>query len=103
MLETCLFYLQQLLVCFPTSAFVSLICVHLGSTSSAVEKTICVNPARIKKYKQIIKKNNKKQNKIVLLGKDKLNTIKFLISKASIDSYITRYQFVSMNNVLREY
>ena len=98
MLKTCLFYLQQLLVCFPTSAFISLICVHLGSTSSAVEKTICVNPARIKKYKQIIKKNNKKENKIVLLGKDK-----FLISKASIDSYITRYQFVSMNNVLREY
>ena len=39
---------------------------------------------------------------MVLLGKDKLNTIDVLISKALIDSYITDDEFVSVNNVLRE-
>ena len=40
---------------------------------------------------------------MVLLGKDKLNTIEVLISKALIDSYISQYEFVSANNLLREY
>ena len=35
----------------------------------------------IKKYKSIIKKKKKKHDKIVLLGKDMLNTIEVLISK----------------------
>ena len=38
-----------------------------------------------------------------MLGKDKLNTIEVLISKALIDSYISHDEFVSVNNVLREY
>ena len=39
----------------------------------------------------------------MLLGKDKSNTIEVLISKALIDSYISHGEFVSVNNVLREY
>ena len=39
----------------------------------------------------------------MLLGKDKLNTIEVLISKALLDSFINHYEFVSENNVLREY
>ena len=42
----------------------------------------------IKKYKLINKKNKKKHHKIILLAKSKLNSIKFLISKALIDSNI---------------
>ena len=38
-----------------------------------------------------------------MLGKDKLNSIEVLISKALIDSYINHDKFVSINNVLREY
>ena len=41
--------------------------------------------------------------KIVLLGKDKVNTIEILISQSLIDSYISHDEFVSVNNVLREY
>ena len=37
----------------------------------------------------IIKKKKKKHDKIVLLGKSKLNTIEVLISKVLIDSYIS--------------
>ena len=56
----------------------------------------------IKKYKSIIKKK-KKHDKIILLGKDKLNAIEVLISKALINSYVSNDEFVSVNNVLREY
>ena len=39
----------------------------------------------------------------MLLGKDKLNTIGVLISKAWIDSWISYDKFISVNNVLRKY
>ena len=38
----------------------------------------------------------------MLLGKTKLDIIEVLISKTLIDSYIS-YEFVSVNNVLREH
>ena len=41
-------------------------------------------------------------DKIVLLGKDDLNTVDGLICKASIDSYISHDEFVSVNNLLKE-
>ena len=48
----------------------------------------------------MIKKKRKEHDKIVLLGKAKLDTIKVLISKALIDSYISHEKFASVN-VLR--
>ena len=36
-------------------------------------------------------------------GKDKLNIIEVLICKDLIDSHISHEEFISMNNVLREY
>ena len=48
-------------------------------------------------------KKKKKHGKLVLLGKDKLNIIEGLISKTLINSYIIHDEFVSVNNVLREY
>ena len=77
-------------------------CIPAGITSSAVGIKICVITARIKKYKSIIKKTKKKHDKIVVLGKDNLNTIEVLISKSLIDSYISLHGFVSINNVLTE-
>ena len=45
----------------------------------------------------------KKHDKIVLLGKDQLNTIDVLVSKSLNNSYISHDKFISMNNVLNEY
>ena len=74
----------------------------IGSCScQVVGLNICAITAGIKKYKSIIKK--KKHAKIVLLGKGKLNTIEVLILKAFINTYISHDEFVSVNNVLREY
>ena len=71
--------------------------------SSAVRIKICAITAGIKKYKPVIKKKKKKQDKIVLLGEDKLNTIEVLISKVLIDSNTSHNEFVSVSNILREY
>ena len=89
--------------CISVSAFASLVCVPVGITSSAVGTNICAITAGIKKYLLIIKKKKKKPDKIVLLGKDKLNTIEVLISKALIDSHTSLEEFVSVNIVLKEY
>ena len=64
---------------------------------------ICEITAGVKKYKSIIKKKNKKLDKIVLLAKSKSNSIKVLISKTLINSNINHDEFVLINNVLREY
>ena len=89
--------------CLSISAFVSLVWVPVGMTSSAVGLKICAITAGIKKYKSIIKENKNKNDKIALLQKTKWDTIEVLISKALIDSYISYVEFVSTNNVLREY
>ena len=39
----------------------------------------------------------------MLLGKDKLNTIEAIMSKALIELYISHDEFVSTNTVLREH
>ena len=86
--------------CALISAFASLVYVTAGIPSSALGIKICVVTAEIKKYKSIIKKKRNKHDKIILLVKDKLNTIEILIFKALIDSCIIHDEFVSVNNVL---
>ena len=90
-------------VCVSISAFPSLVCVPVRITSSAIGLKICAIIAGTKNYKSIIKKKKKKHDGTVLLGKNKLDTIEVLISKAFVDSYISHDEFVSVNNVLREY
>ena len=53
------------------SAFVSLIGIPIGITSSAIGLRICVIAAEIKNYKSIIKKKKKNLYKTVLLAKIK--------------------------------
>ena len=78
--------------------------IPIGMTRSAAIIEICVITAGIKKYTSIIKKNNKKKHdKMLLLGKNKLNIIRVLIFKALIDSYISHDEFFSVNKVLREH
>ena len=85
--------------CVSIFACTLLVSVPVGITSSAVRITICRTIAGIKKYISIIKKKKKKHDKIVLLGKDKLNTIEVLISKVLIDSYISHDKIFSPNEL----
>ena len=103
--KTCeyLIYVENLLIlasivsgCVSISAFDPLVDISVGISSSAVGINIRAIIAGIKTYKLIIKKKKKNHDKIVLLEKDKLNTIKVLISKSLIDSYISHEEFVSV-------
>ena len=89
--------------CVSISEFTSLVRALVGTASSAVGMKMCAITTEIKKYQSIIKKKKKKHDKIVLLGKAKLDTMEVLISRSLINSYISHDEFVSVNNVLREY
>ena len=100
--KTCKYlnYVEHLIIlvstvtdCVSISPFASLVWVPVGITSSAIRIKICATIGEIKKYKSVIKKKKKKYDKIVLWGKDKLNTIEFLISKTLIDPYICHDEF----------
>ena len=102
-------YIEHLLIlistvtwCVSISAFALLDVISIGMASSAIELKSCGTTAGIKRYKSIIKKKRKKHDKILLLAKDKLNSIEFLISKALIDWNISHDEFVLINDVLKE-
>ena len=103
-------YIDHLLIvtsaitgCTSTSTFASLVAIPVGIASFTIGLKICEITAGIKKHKSIIKKKNKKHDKIVLLAKSKLNRIEVLISKTLIDSNISHNEFVLINNVLNEF
>ena len=64
---------------------------------------MCAITTGMKKHKLIIKKKRKSHDKIVLLGKAKLDNMEVLISKALFDTNISHCKTTSVNNVLREY
>ena len=99
-------YVEHLLIlvstvtcCLSISAFASLDYLSMGIMSSVIGIKICEITSRIKKYMSIVKKKKKKEdNKLVLLVKSKLNTIKVLISEVLIDSCNCHDEFVPVNN-----
>ena len=89
--ERLLILVLEVTSCISISAFALLGFVPVGITSSLVRIKHCAIIAAVKKYNSIIKKE------------EKANIIEVIISKTYIDSYITHQEFVSVNNVLREY
>ena len=103
-LSKTLIYIKHFLIldsaitgCISISAFASLLGIPVGITSFAIGLKIYAITAGIK-YKSIIKKKKKRNDKIVLLAKAKLNTIEVLI-----DSNISYDEFALLNNMLKEY
>ena len=76
--------------CVSFSKFISPSCVPVDIANSAIGLKICAIAEGIKKYKLIIN-NKKNHDKIILLGKNKLDTNEVLISKALIDSYFSHF------------
>ena len=79
--------------CASISTFTSLVGVPVDIVSSEIRIKINAIIAGMKKYKSIISKNKKKHDKIVLLVKTELNTVKVLLSKALIEPYINYDEF----------
>ena len=88
--KTCKYlnYIEHLHILALTVTSCVWISAFVGITSSAVGIEIFAISAGIKKYKSITKKKKKKHDYTVLLGINKLNTIKVLISNGLIGSYI---------------
>ena len=84
------------------SAFASLVDIPTRILSSATGLNISAVVARIKKYKSIIKKKKKKNDKIALLAKIKLDSIKSLIFRPLTDSHIGP-NYLLLTDVLRKY
>ena len=63
--------------CVSIFACASLVFVPVGIANLALEVIICAITAGIKKYKSIMQKKKKIHEKMVLLGKVKLNAIEF--------------------------
>ena len=101
--KTCqyLIYVERLIIL--VSTVTGCVCVRVGISNSAVGMKICTIAVGIKNFKSVIRKKKKKHNRIVLLGKSKLDTIEVLLSKAFIDSYIKHDEFGSVDSMLREY
>lgn len=62
-----------------------------------------VSHKKLSVIRQLLRKKEKKREKIVLLSKTKLNTKEVLISRASIDSYFSQDEFILIKNVLKDY
>ena len=63
---------------------------------------MCAITVAIKKYMSIIKKKKNKYDEIVFLAKTNLDNISNL-SKRLNESYVSHFEFVVINNVLKEY
>ena len=83
--------------CVSFSAFASLVCTSVGIVNSVIGTNIWAIIAEIKKYKSIIKRKRKKHDEIVLLEASDLDTIEVSVFKSLIESFISHYEFVSIN------
>ena len=77
-------------------------CIPVGFRSSAIGLKIIQSLQESKGMRQLSKKE-KIYDQIVLLGKTKLDTTEVLVSKALIGLYVSHDDFVSVNNLFREY
>ena len=82
------------------SDFASLVGISTDIKSSTLGLKIYPITAGIKK---VIKKKKKKKEHDKIIFQEKLSTLKVLISRGLIDSYISRDRFVLVNKMLREY
>ena len=83
---TILNYMEQVLIlasaiagCVSISPFASFLGISTVITSFGIGLKNCAIAGGIKKYKSIIKKKKKKNDKIVLLAKSKLNSIEGML------------------------
>ena len=96
-IEHLLILASSVIVCVSISVLDSLVDISIGVLK------VCAIAAGIKSHKTITKKEKNKHGQIVLLAKNKLNTMEVLNFRAFFDSYIKYDDFVSVNNVLKEY
>ena len=76
---------------------------HIGIISSVLVLFFSLSTAVIKKLLYETKKRKKKHNKVLYLGKNKLDCIELLISEAIIDLQISHEEFEMIVNEKKDY
>ena len=71
--------------------------------SASCSLAFSITTGFVKKFLKATRNNKKKHNKIVMLGRSKLNSIESKISKALINNEISHEDFVAILNEKKKY
>ena len=100
---------QALIVLSATSggvsiiSFTSIIGAPVGIASASLTLIFSLTIGIVKKLSNITRKKKKKHDKVLMLAKSKLNSIKTLISQALIDMDISHKEFITILNEKEKY
>ena len=86
-----------------TISFTSAIGVPVGLANASFTLIFSLTTGIIKKLLKLTRKKKKKHNKAVMLAKNKLNSIKTLMSQALIDLEISHEEFKTIVNAKEKY
>ena len=84
-------------------SFISAIGIPTGLTSASFTLILSLTTGIIRKLLKVTRKKKKKHNKIVMLAKNKLNSIETLMSQALIDLDISHEKFKTIVNEKENY
>ena len=80
------------------ASFVSVIGAPAGIIGASCGFTFSITSGFVRRFLKTIRNKKKKDNKIVMLARSKLNSIESKISKALVDSEISHEDFVTIIN-----
>ena len=80
-------------------SFTSIVGAPVGIASASLTLIFSLTTGIVKKLLNVTRNKKKKQDKILMLAKSKLNSIKTLISQALIDMEISHEEFVTILKV----
>ena len=78
--------------------FATVICAPVGIISAGFSLAFSISTEIVKKLLKATRNKNKKHNKIVMLARSKLNSIKSKMSEALINNEISHEDFMTMIN-----
>ena len=84
-------------------SFTSIVGAPVGIASASLTLIFSLTTGIVKKLLNVTRNKKKKQDKILMLAKSKLNSIKTLISQALIDMEISHEEFVTILKVKDKY
>ena len=86
-----------------TASFTTLIGAPAGIIGASCSFTFSITSQFVKKFLKTIRNKKKKQNKMVMLARSKLNSIESKISKALMDNEISHEDFETIINKEKKY
>ena len=103
-------YLDKIFITLSTSfgtlsiaSYASVVGIPAGITGASLTLVFTIGTGIRKSLLKLTKKRKKKHNKIIVLGKNKLNTIDTLLSSALNDSEISHEEFTNITSEANTY